>query len=1470
LDEKKLFAEKKTQLKKKSSKRMDGGSPKSKRVKHEHKPGEIVFEAIPVTQVVCNFARTIAVAKDQPCTAIGKKLASNFVRVASTRIFADPYQSIMELVSNAIDASVPAQNKSIGRFGMGFFSIFALLLSTKDFDKVTVTTTKDLTFQVDIVVRNEELTATLINTKTVDHTGTSIRLESSKPLGEKVVGAIKQMVRRFKFVTGVNIQVNSQWACRSDPRNKNIEISIGDTFFYIVDHGTGMDLDNLRGLLTPSVSTKGLQSRSAAEEEKEELPTYLVLDAHERSFAICVNGVLIKLVQLDEEDEPQNGTLSVVLLPPSAKLPVARNDVILSHPATFELMKFALDGLFTKHAARKNVSVLRALLREYSRECMQVEAYKLVQWLDERILASNAVLIPDDNPAVVTVCKELGLDFVVSDLFVMTKLQKKIFEASTKEQMDAKRFHQRTAIVLKTLTKPIETIPCLSGLVFVREDANKADVENYSQDVSNGCMTSEQFDAWERNGLTVPEITSFIGDSHEFEAIKKREDSILSHPTLMMAHTIWQRKFVVLAKESLESHMVDFVKLWTLVAMDMKQLDEVVSILAAKLASARITGRTSGKKYVAKLGACTFIVPTKKLPHNFRRTRERPAWFFDQEPIPSLELEWLKFKLELFPDQVENDQTYAQFFTHEVNENCGFADLAHSWLNTALIEYVILVFGWCHRGSLHILETFIIAILVKLYYDAFFLDENFIQYVVGHIRQELRKKVSLDQLILMVSQTVLAGFPQHPRLIVATIVNPIYSTFPILSDSTTEPHFYGVRPTINRWISDDPLTVLCDFTVNDLMMFAYTNENLKSASDLMTPKGLQELDSFAKNTNHGKCDIQAVLIAANFGTTKSIIVSILTELFQNSFDAMLGLAAKDQKVSISVDPGEFHFEDPVGIPFAKIMTLLLPFYSEKRMDANASGEMGTGFFNLFRQGVLREVKIATKFKSESGVLITAAPLVAGDGFVTNVQVRFETLPAKTPCGTEICGYFNTQNDRVRLVTELFLTSVQNFCFAPFPVFLNDKQVNREVAKTIYKVPDVLTVSGFVTGEHAIPSLITINNVPFGPLRDHWNALISRTQNHIGTKTMAVSSHRLLQMASQTNLCVNISKNQLQPVQSRDKLVFVDRSLVKGHLLRAQVIWLLMLYGEGTIDQYIENTQARQDLDQLLFLDPPYTDGSKLDKRWAPNKIQDFFKLLHWVIYKVLENGQVNQGRVANDIIDTLEIHKLYRKALRRWFVAKTLTAEQELAKLGELAVREEQKVVQDSEILDKKLFTDVPVLTAFVKACVESFNAAEITLTKFHLHDPDETVTCSQTTVPNIIGCVNDNTHLDADGMYMPGRSALLLSTRHRVMAENLLAAISRTAVHELDRVFAGLVQVNFFQATDMPECTMLHELVHHMFEDHHSPIAHPQLQIVFKGEKPFKHNFGTIVIALQNKLFEKGLCEKFLNHLRTDVLKTA
>lgn len=88
--------------------------------------GSVKFtKSINLDQLICGRIKHVDFESltndtiDDQCTNLGQRISKSLIRVAATRIFSNPEQSIMELPVNSIDAY--RGNNSIGKFGMGFF-----------------------------------------------------------------------------------------------------------------------------------------------------------------------------------------------------------------------------------------------------------------------------------------------------------------------------------------------------------------------------------------------------------------------------------------------------------------------------------------------------------------------------------------------------------------------------------------------------------------------------------------------------------------------------------------------------------------------------------------------------------------------------------------------------------------------------------------------------------------------------------------------------------------------------------------------------------------------------------------------------------------------------------------------------------------------------------------------------------------------------------------------------------------------------------------------------------------------------------------------------------------------------------------------------------------------------------------------------------------------------------------------------
>lgn len=142
------------------------------------------------------------------------------IRVAATRIFADPSQSIMELPVNSIDSYRRLRSRrkglppppSVGKFGMGFFSILYWLIGHPQTQLIIESMYQDGIWKLKIQEIDGILQAQFLDpeetisgriSRYID--GTSIYLVTDQP---KLSLLFKPQLERLQFIPDIQIKYN--------------------------------------------------------------------------------------------------------------------------------------------------------------------------------------------------------------------------------------------------------------------------------------------------------------------------------------------------------------------------------------------------------------------------------------------------------------------------------------------------------------------------------------------------------------------------------------------------------------------------------------------------------------------------------------------------------------------------------------------------------------------------------------------------------------------------------------------------------------------------------------------------------------------------------------------------------------------------------------------------------------------------------------------------------------------------------------------------------------------------------------------------------------------------------------------------------------------------------------------------------------------------------------------------------------
>jgi hypothetical protein len=302
-----------------------------------------------------------------------KAMAQKWVRNASTRIFSDLNRSFLEIVVNAFDAMLP-EEESVGKFGMGFFSILSLL-DLKETDGTIIqinTTAKDkggklfsysMTIEKDSA-KDIHITFKLIKPASV--TGTKISIlpkNASKSFSQETIDALYKYLHYLQFykkgridlVIERNKKLVNEKLCLSSG-NIISQVKLVSRELSVEDKGTGISLgSSLTKLLVPSSSSKAkkvialedIKAHEINNTSKPQLVTFLGKTKENLKcshFLIEINGVIViiipnKQTELENQIIGPDGTVKDLLIsmPQITQLTLARNEIYINpNESSFE------------------------------------------------------------------------------------------------------------------------------------------------------------------------------------------------------------------------------------------------------------------------------------------------------------------------------------------------------------------------------------------------------------------------------------------------------------------------------------------------------------------------------------------------------------------------------------------------------------------------------------------------------------------------------------------------------------------------------------------------------------------------------------------------------------------------------------------------------------------------------------------------------------------------------------------------------------------------------------------------------------------------------------------------------------------------------------------------------------------------------------------------------------------------------
>lgn len=1217
------------------------------------------------------------------CNSISAKISNSLIRVAATRIFSNPFQSIMEPIANSIDSyrrMYGVSTNSIGKFGMGFFSLFYWLVGNSD-RKLSITSqTKIDAWSGDFFEHKNDLVIRFNNNFTrifkPGQTGTNIKL-GLFPFD--MIDNFREYIRRFALIDDIEIYYTENLTTLPPETKPRVivffDINKATKMFTIniIDNAEGITKSILRNsLIVPSSSTKGLISTHDTIESEQSF-SYMfddIITTKGLHLLIVINSIIV----VDTVTSTKESQLNyIIYLPYNTPLPVSRDDIIIDEK-TFDMLleqfkflaELCIEGGY-------NLEDFFILLRTYAQYSGQPQIYDIIQQTRQHVTElPNIILVPSQR--LVTLLRSLGKRVAyLTDVNVV----------KTKQQLDETFDEMYGAGYGTDIFKNIRVIRLpgtfsatnagISGYIFIDQRVNDPNtlIDSYNGAILqkiNEISPSFDLDKFFKDATFMrPERRMDFGNLN-FGAVKfyrvrrMKGDSPYGGEHMSGTEELVRRDkdhkgFTqpVFRPEFLVSDFVSFhkdgftdlfnllhssVEAWVyslghsvILLVDsieigqnsdnLSQVDKIFLLCCVNIYVLKdMTNHNKVTEYIMSL--CQFFTRakinvaqgTQRIINIFRNTRFHTLLNVHSNiDLFNLGKQYLTL--------TAKERLIDSFFI-TLNANFDDGELKNTIvLNDAryfpIIEMMIF-WNNIDRSDPHFnisdmyqviektksgFEAYIIYKSLNLIKDAR-LIANLLS-TIDMIIAEMHKRFPATYFTQYLSESPDAN---NEQWLVENVCRP-------LSQAATIFLNYINTNTICQTIAHASGEIIGQFNLKKLIDYVYDNEvELETLTDITTLS-----NNIQQYIASGKVNLQVIEIAVNEGTSKPFVDSVLTELIQNSVDAINQAIAVGRAVQENInvnyctqhDTFQLSVQDFVGIPVKALLPLLITFFSSKSVtpsdDALAAittGEMGTGFFNVYRQPWCREVII------QSGELqIIAVPQIYQDR-VVDIVYTFMKIETKPYTNIIINSNVLSAEALVDVSLNMYIFANNSLSLISKPIIFNNRPLQVQL-KTIYE-SDTGTIK-LVVGDGEISvateSMLLTNGIPLGPLSTFIENITGEPMNN-----------PLLF----TNVVVNINKRYYLPVQSRNRINLDVKKRKRIHdFLQIGLGWImaykLTKVSDVIFEKYLPGGSSKSSLDQFSFA----LQGFQILHRQSNNTISDSISI-HENIDKIV--GDIDIVEIA--------------------------------------------------------------------------------------------------------------------------------------------------------------------------------------------------------------------------------------------------
>lgn len=1503
-----------------------------------------------VSYLICSIIRygyeyNDILNKNVSCTQIGSKISKSLVRIAATRIFSEPEQSILEIIVNSID-SYTLTDEKVGKFGMGFFSFLYWLIDHPDRDVRITSKYLDVSGrECEWTVYIKEIGGNLlfnlnINTNYMDRRGTTISLNANGDSWEESVPKFRNQIEtKLSEIDSVNLDIfeNNSYHIINKTKVKtddHIDIILNSDLIRVSDYATGISLDTLlTSLLVPSISTKTISMSNRITRDIIAGPKTRIESSDKNLFTILVGN--IGVVNLEFKTNSIEKYHIFIDLPISTRIPVTRDDILISRDSDISMLeknlnklvddsiniyynvyalKLALNNysMYTQQSIIKSVIIkvldrIASEIKKYGKIYVSYKYESIYRNIENTWLGNERIFILNDYTDVIEIENYLlQLDVWRDDLYFGKNVS--FMKLVEDENYPITNFGTTRLLLIDTefISKTKEWI---SNIPLMYNDDKLYTIDNmYSQ--SNN-------DRYNQLILDLdPKLRPFVYSLFlKFDAA--RNYFSIDPPTSTLINNINRLEKLLLEAKTKKEKLRIKVQLEEnkIIAQDEheKLLDQLSRLIDGFKFAQDINGVSYAIKYAVNLYYWININSVKKDTYGSGSNRLKIPPFNKAVGLSLV----INYSLKSFAKDNFAIRSLKKLFEY----NISYAFIEDLHLDTTNNAKNILKFSqqlmnnitrkklsgrfYSVPGILNLLDP---LIYYNKIYDTYFvatepnrifnkdiskIDNISIEFLAIYLLDKLIE--STDQLevylfylfvilALYITKNSLEKLSNHIDLIPSLIVYIKDTSLKYFGERFDEYIYQGIytddRKTghiinskylkfminaitiyLDRLtnINDIPYILYDSYRDNKLSIFEigyeFTNTKLieyvfKKDVDSSHFSDYFELIS---EYPYSKIPLQIIEIAVNEGTNKPYIEAMLTETIQNSIDAIRISKISNTNIDIKLEMVQDYdntimlsITDYVGIPDEGLLSMMIPFLSTKTASEIATGEMGSGFFNIYREA---DQVIINTINNGKEIYIIDIPVRDNMNRVIDIQKYVYMKNSFESNYTTISVLVKKNNiiEITNVITNIytFVTNVLSLIdIENINITFNSNNI---LLDTTYLLESENFEFRSVNEKMLVNSYITTKGVPFLSLYDYF-------------LPKGIISEELLKVIS-TNYVLNIRHGSYTPVQSRTSMNINDdlKDELTYFLLDSIYYAALIKYNNETdekeLDTYIHNTTSISSADQLTFneLDISIDNFPRMKKlnvfilNYIPTNQE--YSLAHIInqMIKIMQDDIFGNKQyiIINNLYDYTEDYNIQQSVIK-WLSNKNLSL------TGE--AKEKRKTALEKRIEEGKIY-NLDILTYFTQKFVDTYwiigtegeESGQLLGTKFRLFKEP----------PIVEFKYNDD---DRRGSYSPASHSITLNAMNLFPSyfdlndfQNKLLNINEENIMVLNDIkeYKNLFGFKY------PASTLIHELEHAWRNSYHSNHkgSHDSIELSIRNQEtktyPFNEAANEVFMwILQNNFY--------------------